>query len=123
MPLHLFAGVRVCDFRAARPWYEQLLGEPTFFPHATEAVWTLAEHRSVYLVEDPDGAGKSVATIFVDDLDAHLPQSLPAGWNLTRSRRTSTASARRSTATPTATSWGSAARRWTPDTPDAGGYT
>ena len=55
MPLHLFAGVRVCDFRAARPWYEQLLGEPTFFPHATEAVWTLAEHRSVYLVEDPDG--------------------------------------------------------------------
>jgi len=72
MPLHLFAGVRVCDFRAARPWYEQLLGEPTFFPHATEAVWTLAEHRSVYLVEDPDGAGKSVATIFVDDLDAHL---------------------------------------------------
>ncbi len=72
MPLHLFAGVRVRDFDGARPWYEQLLGEPTFFPHETEAVWTLAEHRSVYVVEDRDAAGTSVATIFVDDLDAAL---------------------------------------------------
>jgi catechol 2,3-dioxygenase-like lactoylglutathione lyase family enzyme len=36
--LHLFAGLRVRDFQAARSWYEQLLGEPMFFPHATEAV-------------------------------------------------------------------------------------
>jgi len=66
----VFAGLRVRDFEAARAWYEQLLGEPTFFPHATEVVWTLAEHRSVYVVEHRDGAGKSVATILVDDLDA-----------------------------------------------------
>jgi catechol 2,3-dioxygenase-like lactoylglutathione lyase family enzyme len=72
MPLHLFAGLRVRDFHAARPWYEQLLGEPTFFAHASEAVWTLAEHRSVYVVQHADGAGQSVVTIFVDDLDAHL---------------------------------------------------
>jgi hypothetical protein len=72
MALHLFAGLRVRDFDAARPWYEQLLGEPSFFPHATEAVWTLAEHRSLYVVEHAGGAGASVATIFVDDLDAHL---------------------------------------------------
>ena len=72
MPLHLFAGLRVRDFRASRPWYEQLLGEATFFPHPTEAVWTLAEDRSVYVVEHADGAGKSVATIFVDDLDAQV---------------------------------------------------
>jgi hypothetical protein len=51
MSLHLFAGLRVRDFQAARPWYERLLGEPTFFPHATEAVWTLAENRSLYIVE------------------------------------------------------------------------
>ena len=70
--LHLFAGVRVRDFQAARPWYERLLGEPTFFPHATEAVWTLAEDRSVYVVEHPDGAGQSVVTLFVDDLDSQL---------------------------------------------------
>jgi catechol 2,3-dioxygenase-like lactoylglutathione lyase family enzyme len=71
-PLHLFAGLRVRDFQAARTWYERLLGEPTFFPHATEAVWTLAGNRSVYVVEHADGAGHSVATIFVDDLDAHV---------------------------------------------------
>jgi catechol 2,3-dioxygenase-like lactoylglutathione lyase family enzyme len=70
MSLHLFAGLRVRDFEAARPWYERALGEATFFPHATEAVWTLAEDRSVYVVEHPDGAGNSVVTIFVDDLDA-----------------------------------------------------
>jgi len=72
MSLHLFAGLRVRDFHAARMWYERLLAEPTFFPLATEAVWTLAEDRSVYVVEHADGAGNSVATIFVDDLDAHI---------------------------------------------------
>jgi catechol 2,3-dioxygenase-like lactoylglutathione lyase family enzyme len=72
MPLHLFAGLRVRNFHAARAWYEKLLGEPTFFPHATEAVWTLADDRSVYVVEHAAGAGASVAMIFVDDLDAQL---------------------------------------------------
>jgi hypothetical protein len=72
MSLHLFAGLRVRDFQAARPWYELLLGAPAFFPHATEAVWTLAEDRSVYVVEHPQGAGSSVVTIFLDDLDAHI---------------------------------------------------
>jgi hypothetical protein len=70
--LHLFAGLRVRDFDAARAWYEQLFGEPSFFPHATEAVWTLAEDRSVYVVEHADGAGKSVVTVFLDDLDARV---------------------------------------------------
>ncbi len=72
MSLHLFAGLRVRNFQAARAWYEQLLGEPAFFPHATEAVWTLAEDRSVYIVEHADGAGQGVVTIFLDDLDRHL---------------------------------------------------
>jgi catechol 2,3-dioxygenase-like lactoylglutathione lyase family enzyme len=72
MSLHLFAGIRVRDFQAARPWYERLLGEPTFFPHTTEAVWTLADDRSLYIVEQADGAGNSVVTMFVDDLDAHV---------------------------------------------------
>ena len=70
--MHLFAGLRVRDFEASRPWYERLLGEPAFFPHATEAVWTLAEQRSIYVVEHAAGAGHSVATIFVDDLDASV---------------------------------------------------
>jgi catechol 2,3-dioxygenase-like lactoylglutathione lyase family enzyme len=72
MSLHLFAGLRVRDFAASRPWYEQLLGEPSFFPHDTEAVWTLADERSVYIVEHPEGAGQSVVTVFLDDLDAEV---------------------------------------------------
>jgi catechol 2,3-dioxygenase-like lactoylglutathione lyase family enzyme len=70
MPTALFAGIRVRDFAAARAWYERLLGEPAFFPHATEAVWTVADERHVYIVEDPERAGRSVVTLFVEDLDA-----------------------------------------------------
>ncbi len=72
MSLHLFAGIRVRDFRTARAWYDRLLGQPTFFPHATEAVWTLAENRSLYVVEAAEGAGNSVVTVFLDDLDAQI---------------------------------------------------
>jgi len=72
MSLHLFAGLRVRNFQAAKPWYEQLLGEPSFFPHDTEAVWTLADDRSLYVVEHAAGAGNCVVTIFLDDLDARV---------------------------------------------------
>jgi catechol 2,3-dioxygenase-like lactoylglutathione lyase family enzyme len=72
MSLHLFAGLRVRDLQAAQPWYELLFGEPSFFPNDTEAVWTLADDRSVYVVEHGDGAGNSVVTFFVDDLDARV---------------------------------------------------
>jgi len=67
----LFAGIRVRDHGAARPWYERLLGgEPAFLPHATEAVWEIAEHRYLYILEDRDAPGGALVTIFVDDLDA-----------------------------------------------------
>ena len=69
MSLHLFAGLRVREFEAVRPWYERLFGEPAFFPNDTEIVWTLAGERSVYVVEHAD-SGHSVVTLFVDDLDA-----------------------------------------------------
>ena len=72
MSLHLFAGLRVSDIHSARAWYDRLLGEPTFFPHAAEAVWTLADDRSLYVVEHAAGAGHSVVTVFVDDLDAQM---------------------------------------------------
>jgi catechol 2,3-dioxygenase-like lactoylglutathione lyase family enzyme len=74
MSLHLFAGLRVRDFAVARAWYGQLLGEPTFFPHATEAVWTLADDRSIAVDEHAEGAGHGVVTLFVDDLDARVAE-------------------------------------------------
>ena len=70
MALALYAGLPVHDFTVALQWYERLLGEPSFFAHATEAVWILADERSVYVVEDGDRAGRGLVTVFVDDLDA-----------------------------------------------------
>jgi catechol 2,3-dioxygenase-like lactoylglutathione lyase family enzyme len=78
-PDHLFAGLRVREFAEARTWYERLLGEPAFFPHATEAVWTLAEGRSLVVVQDADRAGRCVVTIFVDDLDARVTEIAARG--------------------------------------------
>jgi catechol 2,3-dioxygenase-like lactoylglutathione lyase family enzyme len=72
--LQLFAGLRVRDFEAARPWYERLFGDPAFFPHATEAVWSLGDDRFVYIVEDGDRAGNGVVTLFVDDLEDRLSE-------------------------------------------------
>ena len=69
--MDLFAGLPVRDFAAARPWYERLLGgPPAFLPHDTEAVWELAEHRYVYIVEDAERAGRGLVTLFLEDLDA-----------------------------------------------------
>ncbi|HZB07246.1 MAG TPA: VOC family protein [Thermoleophilaceae bacterium] len=80
MALDLFAGIAVSDYEAARPWYERLLGsEPSFTPHATEAVWELAEHRYLYIVEDPDRAGRAVHTVFVDDLDVRVAELASRG--------------------------------------------
>lgn len=73
MTIDLFAGSPVSDYEAARPWYERLLGgEPSFTPHATEAVWELAEHRYLYIVEDAERAGRAIHTVFVDDLDGRV---------------------------------------------------
>jgi hypothetical protein len=76
----LFAGIPVADYAAALPWYERLLGSPpAFFPHDTEAVWELAEHRYIYIVQQPEHAGHARHTVFVDDLDALVAQIAERG--------------------------------------------
>jgi glyoxalase/bleomycin resistance protein/dioxygenase superfamily protein len=78
--LDLFAGIPVANYAAGLSWYERLLGEaPTFFPHDTEAVWELAEHRYVYIVLRPEHAGHAMHTLFVDDLDALVAQIADRG--------------------------------------------
>jgi hypothetical protein len=73
MALDLFAGIPVADYEAAKPWYERLLGvEASFGAHATEAVWELAEHRSLILEEDGERAAGAIHTLFVDDQDARV---------------------------------------------------
>lgn len=59
------------DYAAALPWYERLLGSPpAFLAHDTEAVWEIAAHRYLYIVEQPPHAGHARATLFVADLQA-----------------------------------------------------
>jgi hypothetical protein len=63
----------VTDYVMALPWYEKLLGKPpSFFPTDSEAVWELADHRFLYIVELPQRAGLSVMLMFVDDLDGYV---------------------------------------------------
>jgi hypothetical protein len=70
MQLDLFAGVPVTDYAAALPWYERLFGrEPSFLPNGTEAVWEVAGHRYVYIVQDPGRAGNALVLLFVGDLE------------------------------------------------------
>jgi catechol 2,3-dioxygenase-like lactoylglutathione lyase family enzyme len=71
MALDLFSGIPVTDYAVAVAWYERLLGTPpSFLPHDTEAVWELAEHRYVYIVQRPERAGQGLFTVLVDELDA-----------------------------------------------------
>jgi catechol 2,3-dioxygenase-like lactoylglutathione lyase family enzyme len=79
MTVALFAGIRVRDVAAARAWYEQLLGEPAFFPNDSEVVWTVADDRSLYIQEDPGRAGGALITLFVDDLDAVIAEIASRG--------------------------------------------
>ncbi|MER5387663.1 VOC family protein [Saccharopolyspora sp. NPDC002686] len=70
MTQDLFAGIAVTDYAAALPWYERLFGRPpSFLPNEVEAVWKVAEHRYVYIVEDPERAGNALVLAFVDDLE------------------------------------------------------
>jgi hypothetical protein len=80
MAVYLFAGIPVGDYAAALAWYQRLLGRPpSFLPHDTEAVWELAEHRSVYIVQRPEHAGHAMHTIIVDDLDALVAEIAQRG--------------------------------------------
>jgi predicted enzyme related to lactoylglutathione lyase len=70
MALDLFAGIPVTDYAAALGWYKQLFGgRPSFLPNDTEAVWEVAEHRYIYIVQDLERAGNALVLSFVDDLD------------------------------------------------------
>jgi hypothetical protein len=72
MATDLFAGVRVSDFAKAREWYVRLLGSEPSSPHATEAVWELGEHRSLYILQDQVSPGGALITVFLDDLDGFV---------------------------------------------------
>ncbi len=79
--MDLFAGgVAVSDLGLAVAWFDRLLGEvETFEPNDTEHVWTIAEHRHVYVVVRADAAGHAIVTLFVDDLDGFVEAAAGRG--------------------------------------------
>lgn len=80
MEVELFAGLPVSDYPRAVAWYERLLGGPaSFHAHETECVWTLADHRSIYVELEPDHAGHARVTFFPADLDAFVAAAARRG--------------------------------------------
>jgi catechol 2,3-dioxygenase-like lactoylglutathione lyase family enzyme len=80
--VYWFIGIPVSDYPAALAWYERLLGAPpTFIPNDIEAVWDLAEFRSLYIVLRPESAGHAVFSFFVADeeLDGLVAQIASRG--------------------------------------------
>jgi hypothetical protein len=84
MPItHLFAGVAVSDFAAARRWYEALFGRPPdMLPKEGEAVWHVTTFGSVYVTADPGRAGSALVTIAVSNLDEHATALAARGLSL-----------------------------------------
>jgi catechol 2,3-dioxygenase-like lactoylglutathione lyase family enzyme len=79
-PTHVFAGLRVTDYEAARAWYERVLGRPPdMLPNADEAVWRLAGDASVYVVAGHEHAGGGLLTVAVDSMEALLAELAARG--------------------------------------------
>jgi catechol 2,3-dioxygenase-like lactoylglutathione lyase family enzyme len=73
MDVDLFAGVAVSDLPRAVRWFDRFFGEVVSFePNDTERVWTIAEHRHVYVELEPAHAGHAQVTLFVGDFDGFV---------------------------------------------------
>jgi len=66
----LFASVPVADLYAAMGWYEQLFGRAAdLVPNENEVMWCVAGNGWLYVIGDPERAGRTVVTTSVSDLD------------------------------------------------------
>ena len=78
--MELFAGVAVSDLPRAISWYDRFFGEvESFVPNDTEHVWTVSEHRHVYVDRRPEHAGHAMVTLFVDDFDGFVAAASQRG--------------------------------------------
>lgn len=70
---HVFARIPVADRDTAVSWYERFAGRaPNLIPNEHEAAWQLTETGWIYVAADEGGAGSTLCTLLVDDLDAFL---------------------------------------------------
>lgn len=76
----LFASVPVASLRGAMEWYEQLFGRTAdIVPNENEVMWCVAGNGWLYVIEDPERAGRTVVTISVSDLDQFVAELASRG--------------------------------------------
>ncbi len=76
----LFAGLAVADFPRALEWYARFSDrEPDVVPHAREVMWQVAGTGWVYVVEDPERAGRGLVALSVPDLDEEVARLAARG--------------------------------------------
>jgi predicted enzyme related to lactoylglutathione lyase len=79
---YVFAGLVVANRDSAADWYARLFDRPAdMLPNESEAAWQLSDSASLYLLADPERAGRGVFTFMVDDLDAVLAGVAARGIN------------------------------------------
>lgn len=80
MPLDLFAGVAVSDLPRAVLSFERLFGEvESFEPMPPSVTGRLTEQCHLYFELQPEHAGHSMVTLFVDDFDGFLEAAAERG--------------------------------------------
>ncbi len=66
----LFASVPVANLSAAKGWYEQLFGRAAdIVPNENEVMWRVAGNGWLYVIQDPERAGRTLVTVSVSDLE------------------------------------------------------
>ena len=80
MDVDVFACLPVSDLGRAVAFYDRFFGDVVSFePNDTERVWTLAEHRHVYVEVLPADAGHAKVTLFVSDFDGFVAAAAERG--------------------------------------------
>jgi len=76
----LFAGTPVADFDVSVDWYTALLGRAADIPVTEdEVMWQFTDTSFLYVLRDPERAGRSVVTMSVPDLDAAVAEAAQRG--------------------------------------------
>lgn len=67
----LFAGVPVREFTGSLEWYTRLFGRPAdVVAHEHEVMWRVTDTGWLYIVHEPERAGRSLVAISVRNLEA-----------------------------------------------------
>jgi predicted enzyme related to lactoylglutathione lyase len=76
----LFAGTPVTDFDVSVDWYTALFGRTADIPVTEdEVMWQFTDTAFLYVLRDPERAGRSVVTVSVPDLDAAVAEAAQRG--------------------------------------------